>query len=302
MLKVQNITKKFGNTLALDNVSFEIDKGEVVGLLGPNGAGKTTCMRIITGFYFPDDGTVTVDGLNHAKNSTKIKSLIGYLPENNPLYPNLTVAEYLEFVGNLKGITDLKNEISSVVKKTYLQEVFFKEIATLSKGFRQRVGLAQALLGNPQILIMDEPTEGLDPNQREDIRKLIKEIGKERTVLLSSHVLDEVQKTCERVIIIAKGKIVADSPVKKLEMGGETAVYLKVDGKGVQSALKTIKNVSKIEKTEDGGYLVYTEGDHDLRGEITKLATKNKWDLLEIYLKRKSLDEVFKELTTTKHD
>ncbi|MFH1388633.1 MAG: ATP-binding cassette domain-containing protein [Patescibacteria group bacterium] len=299
MLKVENITKKFGRTVALDNVSFEIDKGEVVGLLGPNGAGKTTCMRVVAGFYFPDDGAITIDGLNHAKNSTKIKSLIGYLPENNPLYPNLTVAEYLEFVGNLKGIVNLSEEISQVVKKTYLQEVYYKEIATLSKGFRQRVGLAQALLGNPQILIMDEPTEGLDPNQREDIRKLIKEIGKEKTVLLSSHVLDEVQKTCERVIIIAKGKIVADSPVKRLEMGGgETAVYLKAEGKGILTALKAIKNVSRVEKTEDDSYLVYSEGDHDLRSEITKLATKNKWQLLEIYLKKKSLDEVFKELTT----
>lgn len=288
MLKVDNITKKFGATTAINDLSFSIDKGEIVGLLGPNGAGKTTCMRVITGFYTPDQGKVI-------KND---KTRIGYLPENNPLYQNLTVEEYLNFVGNLKSIDDLDAAIKEVVKETFIKDVFYKEIATLSKGFRQRVGLAQALLGNPDILILDEPTEGLDPNQREDIRNLIKQIGKEKTVLLSSHVLDEVQKTCERVIIINKGKIITDSPVKKLEVGQGTSVYIKVDGKGILTSLKNLKGVSDVEKLDDDAYLVHSKEDKDLRPEITKLVAKNKWELYEIYLKKKSLEEVFKELTT----
>ncbi|PIS23308.1 hypothetical protein COT49_00465 [candidate division WWE3 bacterium CG08_land_8_20_14_0_20_40_13] len=288
VLKVENVTKKFGGTVALDNVSFSIDHGEVVGLLGPNGAGKTTCMRVITGFYTADEGNISISD----------KALLGYLPENNPLYQNLTCEEYLNYVGNLKGVKDLKNAIEEVVKKTFIEEIFYKEIATLSKGFRQRVGLAQALLGNPDLLILDEPTEGLDPNQREDIRNLIKQIGKEKTVLLSSHVLDEVQKTCERVIIINKGEIVADSPVKKLEVGQGTSIYVKVDGKDIIKSLKLLKGVSDVEKLEDGAYLIHSKENKDLRSDITKLVAKNKWELYEIYLKKKSLNEVFKELTT----
>jgi len=288
VLKVENVTKKFGGTVALDNVSFSIDHGEVVGLLGPNGAGKTTCMRVITGFYTADEGNISISD----------KALLGYLPENNPLYQNLTCEEYLNYVGNLKGVKDLKNAIEEVVKKTFIEEIFYKEIATLSKGFRQRVGLAQALLGNPDLLILDEPTEGLDPNQREDIRNLIKQIGKEKTVLLSSHVLDEVQKTCERVIIINKGEIVTDSPVKKLEVGQGTSIYVKVDGKDIIKSLKLLKGVSDVEKLEDGAYLIHSKENKDLRSDITKLVAKNKWELYEIYLKKKSLNEVFKELTT----
>jgi ABC-2 type transport system ATP-binding protein len=287
MLRIENISKNFGSTVALSDVSFSIDKGEVVGILGPNGAGKTTCMRVISGFYLPDSGNVFCE-----KNTR-----IGYLPENNPLYQNLTVAEYLRFVGSLKNISNVDESISQVVKKTFIQDVYYKEISTCSKGFKQRVGLAQAILGNPDILILDEPTEGLDPNQREDIRNLIKQIGKEKTVLLSSHVLDEVQKTCERVIIIDKGKIITDSPVKKLEMGQQTSVYLKVSGKNVLSALKSLKCVSKVEKLENDVYLIHSADNEDIRPEITKLVSKNKWELYEIYLKKKSLDEVFKELT-----
>jgi len=287
MVKVAEITKKFGGVVALDNISFELKKGEVVGLLGPNGAGKTTCMRVIAGFYTPDSGTVTQE--NNFK--------IGYLPENNPLYQNSTVEEYLNFICGIKNIENPKSAIDEVVKKAFISEVFYKEISTLSKGFRQRIGLAQAILGNPDLLILDEPTEGLDPNQREDIRNLIKQIGKEKTVLLSSHVLDEVQKTCERVIIINKGKIVLDSPVKKLEMGSEIAIYLKAKGKGIEKELKGLKDIERVEKNGDEEYLIFPKTKEDLRPTIIKLATKNKWELLEIYSKKKSLEEAFKEIT-----
>jgi len=297
MLEVKKITKKFGNFKALDEISFKIDKGEVVGLLGPNGAGKTTCMRVITGYYYPESGAVEIDTLTFSKFSNKIKSKIGYLPENNPLYQNLTVKEYLNYVGQLKGLDkSLPELIRDVVKKTGIKTVYQKEISTLSKGFKQRVGLAQALLGDPEILILDEPTEGLDPNQREDIRNLIKKYGKNKTIIISSHVLAEVQKVCDRVIIISKGKVVKDSKIKDLEFGESAELTINVKGKSVLSSLKGIKGADSVSKNGDT-YLVVSKKGKDLRAEITKLSAKNKWDLYEIYLKKKNLEDVFKQLT-----
>ncbi len=214
---IKNITKSYSKQKALDNVSFEIKKGEIVGFLGPNGAGKSTLMKIITCYLKQDNGKIQVCNLDTQENDLLVKSKIGYLPENNPLYKNMYIKEYLSFVGEIYKIDNLKNRITEIIKQTGLSQEQSKKISSLSKGYRQRVGIANALIHNPEILILDEPTTGLDPNQLIEIRNLIKEVGKEKTVLLSTHIMQEVDKMCNRVIIINKGKIVDDQLVSNYQ-------------------------------------------------------------------------------------
>jgi len=304
MIKVENLVKKYGDLSALDGVSFQLQEGEIVGILGPNGAGKTTLLRILVAFLEPTSGRVEIDGLDVSKSShqQKIKSKIGYLPEHAPLYEDMTVTEYLKFVGRMQGIKEnnLDERLSYVMDKCGLGEKKDNEISTLSKGYRQRTGLAQALIHNPEIVVLDEPTTGLDPKQRIEMRNLIKEIGKSKTVILSSHVLSEVQSTCQRVLIINKGKIVADDTPQNLEEKGEgkTTINIEVEqvGKGLLEKLKTLEGVREVEV--NGNRIVVTTGtEKDLRKNIAKIIVEEESGLLELTRKQVNLEDVFINLT-----
>lgn len=230
MISVKNVSKCFGSVKAVDDISFTLKKGIVTGFLGPNAAGKTTTMRLLTGYFFPTEGKITIDGLNFENDELAIKSKIGYLPENNPLYMEMKVREYLEFVGRIRRLADIPQKITTVSHDCGLEGFLEEKIELLSKGYKQRVGLAQALIHDPEILIMDEPTSGLDPNQIVEIRKLIKNLGKKKTVILSTHILTEVQAMCEQVVIIDRGKIVADDTLKNLTKGKKSLekVFIKL--------------------------------------------------------------------------
>lgn len=305
MISVQGVTKRFDTVTAVDDVSFEIGKGEVVGILGPNGAGKTTTMRLLTGFYPPDEGSIAIANVDAAQDDVATRRKIGYLPENNPLYEDMFVSEYLTFVAELRGMTsdETKSAIKRAGRETGVTEVMHKPIGELSKGYRQRVGLAQAILHQPEILILDEPTEGLDPNQRVDIRNLILSIGKKRTVLLSTHVLGEVQNTCSRILLINKGKLVADGPVEEVARGGGVRSKITVEAKGTHlqrklSALDGVERVDKEQAEERRTRLVLTvSGDEDLRPAIFELAKESGWELWELHAESATLEDVFRDLT-----
>jgi ABC-2 type transport system ATP-binding protein len=308
-IKVTNLTKYYGENLAVDDISFEVTKGEILGFLGPNGAGKTTTMKVITTFLPPTAGTVTVDGLDVEENSIEVRRKLGYLPEQNPLYFDMDVVEYLDYVAALDGIPDekIKSRREEMIDVCGLEEVRSKVIGELSKGYRQRVGLAQAMINNPDVLIMDEPTSGLDPNQIIEIRNLIKKLGKQKTVILSTHILSEVQATCNRVIIVNKGKIVADGSPEELQTRskGQSMVTLEVmnncDKNALSSALKNCRNVTKVELSKETGesfvFNVYGEKGADLRGDISGIVMKQKATLLSMQAKQSSLEDVFRELT-----
>jgi len=305
MIKVDNLVKKYGETIALDNISFEMKEGEVVGILGPNGAGKTTLLRMLVAFLEPDSGKITIDGLdiNNPLTQQKIKSKIGYLPEHAPLYEDMTVSEYLIFVGKMQGIKgdDIYEKLAEVISKCGLEEKKNAEISTLSKGYRQRTGIAQALIHNPEIVILDEPTTGLDPNQRIEIRDLIKEIGKSKTVILSSHVLPEVQSTCSRVIILNKGKIVADGTPEELESkGGKNKATIHIEVEKIESnllpRLKTIAGVGDIEIIENR-IIIITDTENDIRKDIARIIIEENHGLLELTRKQIDLEDVFIDLT-----
>lgn len=305
MIKVENLTKKYGNVTALNGVSFELNEGEVVGILGPNGAGKTTLLRTLVMFLPPDDGTVAIDGMELKNPSFEqaIKSRIGYLPEQAPLYEDMTVREYLMFVGRMYGISedDIYEKLSKVVEQCGLKEKIDAEISTLSKGYRQRTGIAQALIHDPKIIILDEPTTGLDPNQRIEIRDLIKEIGRSKTVILSSHVLSEVQATCSRVIIINRGKIVADGTPEELESGGgknKATIHIEVEKieNNLLPRLESIEGVSNIEII--GNRIIIVSGaENDIRKDIARIIIEENHGLLELTRKQIDLEDVFIDLT-----
>ena len=305
MIKATNLTKKYSGKVVVDGLSLSISKGEVVGILGPNGAGKTTTIRMIAGTLPPSGGEVLVDGKNIFDGNENQKEYIGYLPENNPLYENLTVAENLDFWANIKQIpqTLKKETIEKLVKELGLEEVFYRPINELSKGYKQRVGLAQALIGDPKILLLDEPTEGLDPNQRREIQNLVTGLGKERTVVICSHVLSEITKMCGRAIIINHGKVVADDSVEKLtqSIGGKQVLTLIVKGFGIKEALLALPGVSRVNpESGDGGkekYVIEAEGDADLRPQIFELAKNLNWELYELGSEKVSLEDVFANLT-----
>ena len=305
MVKLDTITKSFDTVKAVDGVSFEIGTGEVVGLLGPNGAGKTTTMRLLTGYLEPDSGTVRIDGLDPVDDPIAVRRSIGYLPENNPLYDEMLTGEYLRFIAELRAMTGTERDqaIDRAAHETGVAEVLSRPIGELSKGYRQRTGLAAAVLTEPKVLILDEPTEGLDPNQRVDIRSLIREIGKKRTVLVSTHVLAEVQSTCDRVLVIAGGKLVADSSVADLmrTAAGTRTVTVEAKGKGVKKGLESIGGVASVRQdpvdSHHQRYVVSVDSDLDLRPEIFKYAASHEWELYELHEERASLEEVFRSLT-----
>jgi ABC-2 type transport system ATP-binding protein len=307
VIALNNVSKSFGPTVAVDDVSFTVDRGEVVGFLGPNGAGKSTTMRLITNYLEPDSGAVLIDGADVREDPVEARRRIGYLPENNPLYADMLVSEYLRFVADLRGVegNGPDGALDDAVGATGIAEVYYRPIGELSKGYRQRLGLAAAILHRPDFLILDEPTEGLDPNQRQEIRKLIREIGKEHTVLLSTHVLPEVQETCERIIVIHRGKIVADGTTEELlaqARGVRTVVVeLKVEGDGVDAALAEVAGVKRVaDRKEREGRVRYTlavESGRDPRPEIFELAKEKGWVLWELHEERGSLEDLFSRLT-----
>jgi ABC-2 type transport system ATP-binding protein len=301
MITLDNIHKMFGNTLAVEGISLSIEPGEIVGLLGPNGAGKTTTLRILAGVLPPTKGKVTIDGKRFDKDEYTIKQRIGYLPENNPLYDELTVEEHLNFWTRMKGIpeTEKKEAIAFAVDKTGISSVYYRLIGELSKGFRQRAGLAQAILAQPEILLLDEPTEGLDPNQRRDIQVLLQDLKKSRTVIVSSHVLGEISKLANRIIIIHEGMVVGDDTPQKLvkRQAGSQELKVEIKGKAVMTNLKKLKGVKVVEKMEPEVYRVVTGQKKDIRSEIFDLAVKKKWKLLGVTEIERQLEDVFSELT-----
>ena len=297
-IRVEHISKLYGRQKALDNVSFEVGSGEVVGLLGPNGAGKSTLMKIISCFIPPTSGRVSVYEHDILNDSIEVRRKIGYLPENNPLYPDLYVKEYLEFVAGIYKLDNKRKRVDEMIGITGLEIEQHKKIGALSKGYKQRVGLAQALIHNPEVLILDEPTSGLDPNQLVDIRKLIQEIGREKTIMLSTHIMQEVEAMCDRAIIINHGKIVADDRTEKLASGDLQEVHIRVEfNKKVNTAeLMKINNVSRVEHVQGAVYKLYT-GQLDAREEIFQYAVQEKLVVLSMQKHEQGMEDVFQQLT-----
>jgi len=311
MIKVDNLKKYYGEIKALDGISFEVKTGEVLGFLGPNGAGKTTTMKILTGFIAPTAGEVEIDGLDLLKDSLKIKEKIGYLPESVPLYTDMKVIEYLKFVGELRGLekSKLSSRLRAMIKDCGLEKVIRQNISELSKGYKQRTALAQALIHDPEILILDEPTTGLDPNQIVEIRELIKKIGAKKTVIFCTHILQEVQAVCDRALIINEGKIVASGTLDELQAQAKGKAYITCQIQGaetseVKEAFKDIdgvKSVSVLLKKFDQGYGYKLEvSETDPREAIFKKVVSKNWDLLSLTQEAVQLEDVFRNLTKDK--
>jgi len=306
LLSLDAVSKRFGSVTAVDQVGFTVGRGEVVGFLGPNGAGKSTTMRMITQYLEPDRGTIRLDGVPLDDAGRDAKRRIGYLPENNPLYTDMLVSEYLDFIVRLREIPpgERRGAVDRAVARTGIESVYYRPIGQLSKGFRQRVGLAQAIVHEPDLLVLDEPTEGLDPNQRVEIRHLIEQVGKDRTVILSTHVLPEVQHTCSRLLIINRGKLVADGPVAQLvaRAQGMQQISVEASGAAIAADLRTLPGVTGVEEQPgEGGRTratVTAAGDEDLRPAIYRLAVSRDWTLYELYQAGGSLEELFRQLTT----
>lgn len=303
MIDVRNLCKKYDDVPALDNVTFAVQAGEVIGLLGPNGAGKTTLMKILSGFLQPDAGSARIAGLDVLDRCAAIQRLIGYLPENAPLYPELTVQSYLRMIADLRSVPreDQRQRISEAVISTGLADRLTLPIGTLSKGFRQRVGLAQAILHRPSLLILDEPTNGLDPTQIAEVRHLIKKLARQSTVIISTHILSEVEATCDRAIIIIKGRIKADARLSELAATSNARLTLATgDGEGPQRILASLPEVKQVTYDQDGtgriSYLIKAAGDRDLCPAIFALAKKHDWQLCELRQEVRTLEAVFNEL------
>jgi ABC-2 type transport system ATP-binding protein len=309
-IEVKNIIKKFGDYKAVNKISFKINKGEILGFLGPNGAGKTTTMRMITGYLAADNGSISVFGHDISKNPIIAKEYIGYLPEGAPLYPELSPRMFLEFVGNSRGIRkdSLKNRINYVIKKLHLENVIDQAIDTLSKGFKRRVGLALAILHDPEILILDEPTDGLDPVQKHEVRQLIKEMAKDKIIIISTHILEEVEAICSRAIIIAKGKIITDSKpdelFKKHKYHNAVSLELKESNpdeivKEI-SKLKDVKDIEVSKSKKSSSLTIIPKNSKEIISEISKLVFDKKWQITSLSLKTGKLDEVFREIVSNK--
>ncbi len=297
-ISVSGITKLYGDQKALDDVSFEINKGEILGFLGPNGAGKSTMMKIITTFIPPSSGTVKVCGFDIATQSMEVRKSIGYLPEHNPLYLEMYVREYLGFIAGLHKLKNTSKRVAEMIGMTGLEKEKHKKIGALSKGYRQRVGLAQALVHDPEVLILDEPTSGLDPNQLAEIRGLIRQIGKEKTVMFSTHIMQEVEAICDRVIIINKGKIVADA--KAGEIGKQTSgytIHVEFDKEVSAKRLLEIKGVNTVKKVGAQNWDLHAEGSDDIRPAIFNFAVQNQLTVLTINRTEQRLEEIFQQLT-----
>ena len=308
MIEVSHVSRNFGDFRAVNDVSFSIPTGQIVGLLGPNGAGKTTTMRMITGFLEPTSGTVTIDGIDICENPVEAKKKIGYMPESAPLYGEMIVEDYLVYIAKIYG-QNPEEKVPALCAECGLKEVMSKNISELSRGNRQRVALAHALMNDPEILILDEPTSGLDPNQVEDVRAIIREIGKTRTVIVSTHILSEVETICSRAIIISGGKLVADSSIEALEnsIGTSTTVYVTVGGSGASGAVELAKSISGVtgvtaNSVENGltQLVVSVNGDSEIRPALIRKLVEGGCDLYEAALNKNSLEDVFHTLTEAK--
>jgi len=299
-IKIEQVSKFYGSQKALDRVSFEIGTGELIGFLGPNGAGKSTLMKIITGYLSSDGGTVTINGEVVETKNVAIRSQIGYLPENNPLYTDLYVREYLEMVAGFYQLQNKKEQVAKMVELTGLKTEQHKKIGALSKGYRQRVGLAQALIHDPAVLILDEPTTGLDPNQLEEIRQLIRTISADKTVMISTHIMQEVEAICSRVIIINKGVLVADGSIDQLKSGqfAQTQkVFVEFDKTPNLEALRQVQGLRKIEPINSTTFIAESDGSIDLRPALFHFAVQNQLVLLSLKEQQQSLENVFQDLT-----
>lgn len=297
-IEVKNVSKFYKTQAAVNEINFSINKGEIVGFLGPNGAGKSTTMKMITGFIPPSEGEIYVCGKLVSLDSIETRKHIGYLPENNPLYLDMYVKEYLEFVAKIYKLPNPRERVKEMISLVGLEVEQNKKIEMLSKGYRQRVGLAQAIIHNPDVLILDEPTSGLDPNQLVEIRDLIKKIGKEKTVMLSTHILQEVEAICDRVIIIRQGKLVADNLAGNLQVENQTqVVFVEFDKHVSKSKLSKIESVLKVEAVNNTTYLIESNSSDDLRKLIAKFAQDNGLLALTLRTEEKSLEDIFKTLT-----
>lgn len=299
-IKVSNITKVYGEQKALNDVSFEVNSGEIVGFLGPNGAGKSTMMKILTCFIPQTSGTASVCGFDVAEQSLEVRKNVGYLPEHNPLYLDMYVKEYLEFIGGLHHLKNINSRIAEMIEMTGLQVEQKKKIGALSKGYRQRVGLAQALIHDPKVLILDEPTTGLDPNQLEEIRNLIIQVGKQKTVMLSTHIMQEVEAVCDRVIIVNNGQIVANdktSIIQKTQTQNKQFITVEFDKETSRNSLKTISGVYDAKNINGNSWQIEVHSDKDIRTDIFQFAVKSGLAVLTLHKEEQRLEDVFKHLT-----
>ena len=300
-IEVRNITKVFGEQKALDNVSFDINNGEIVGFLGPNGAGKSTLMKIITGYIPATEGEVLINGMNILENPIEIRKKLGYLPEQNPLYFDMYIVEYLEFVAGIYGIKNKKARIDEIVALTGLEPEINKKIGTLSKGYKQRVGLAQAIIHDPEVLILDEPTSGLDPNQIIEIRNLIKNLGKEKTVILSTHIMQEVEAICDRILLIKKGVLLANDKAEDfahLNSDSISTLLIELDGELTEKDFAQIKGIRNVRKQSPTRFAIEFSKDNDIRKAVFNLAVQKGLAVLSMQEKEKSIEDVFAELTS----
>ena len=296
---VQNVTKQYDNQLALNDVSLTINKGEIVGLLGPNGAGKSTLMKIITCFIPPTKGTVSVEGYDIWEQSMEVRKRVGYLPEHNPLYLDMYVKEYLGFVAGIHHITgqEASKRIDEMIEMTGLGVEMHKKIGALSKGYRQRVGLAQAMIHNPSVLILDEPTSGLDPNQLIDIRRLIKDLGNEKTVLLSTHIMQEVEALCDKVIIINKGVVVANDNIENLTKESDNVLVVEFDGNVTMEMLRNIVGLKQAKAIKENHWILESKADLDIRQDLMRWAINNNVIIKSMQREETSIEECFQRLT-----
>ena len=296
---IEGLTKIYGKQKAIDNISFKAKKGEVLGFLGPNGAGKTTTMKIITCFIPQSEGIARVSGFDVQTHPMEVRARIGYLPEHNPLYKDLYVKEYLSFVAGMHKIKNKKSRVAEMIERTGLEREQNKIIGTLSKGYRQRVGLAQAMLHDPEVLILDEPTSGLDPNQLAEIRALVKQLGEEKTVIFSTHIMQEVQAICDRVLIINNGQLVANDTIATLQqrVSGETIITIELAESIQKEQLVKLPHINEIKAIGTNRWTISTAKNQDTRAKIFELVVANKWTLLEMKKEQFSVENVFQELT-----
>ena len=304
MIEINNLTKKFDQIVAVDNLSFTVKEGEVLGFLGPNGAGKSTTMKVITGFLSPTSGSVTIDGNDISQQSLKAKSLIGYLPEGAPSYGDMTTIEFLRFIAQVRGFRgeEIDKRVEHVIAEVALEAVREQSIETLSKGFKRRVGLAQAIMHDPKVLILDEPTDGLDPNQKHHVRELIKNLAKDKIVIISTHILEEVTAVCTRAIIIAKGCIVADGTPAELESRSRYHQAIKVTltvEHDLSADLNGLANVETVEASEDErlSYTIVAKDGHSIFSQVSEIAQDKQWPVSEFHVERGQLEDVFRNVT-----
>jgi len=295
-IEVLSVTKSYGNQLALNEISFSANKGEIIGFLGPNGAGKSTMMKIITGFISPTKGTVLVSGINVLKSPEEAKAKIGYLPEQNPLYQEMYVKEYLQFQASIFKVS--KETIGTVIETVGLSPEVHKKISQLSKGYQQRVGIAAAIIHNPDVLILDEPTTGLDPNQIQEIRNLLTKLGKEKTILFSTHIMQEVEAVCDRVIIINKGELLIDTSIEKLKQSNEQIIEVTFDYKIEEQFIQRLPNIISYKNNFDNTWYITFNSSEDMRGVIFDFAHENGLKILELNSKNQSLETLFTKLTS----